>query len=135
MTTYKFKMGGGSDATVLFEEVDETRFAAKVEEELAKIPCGLPTSFNFGPVVEMPDGRLLADLQLRRWLASRKGPTFEPCPKCRERDGLTAAQSARIGYIQCVACGHMGPQLMAKPSTPDSEFFTAVVRAWNNVPR
>ncbi|WP_152524475.1 MULTISPECIES: hypothetical protein [Ralstonia] len=135
MSTYKFKMGRGPDAEVVFEDADASTFAAKVKEELAKIPPGLPTSFNFGPVVEMPDGQLLADLALRRWLANFDTLTCAPCPKCREREKLATVRSMSVGYVQCDACGFMGPQLMAGPTLPERQFFADVVRAWNHVPR
>jgi Zn ribbon nucleic-acid-binding protein len=62
-------------------------------------------------------------------------PACAPCPKCRERERITSVKAASVGYMQCDACGYMGPELMAKPGTPEHLFVAAVVRAWNNEPR
>lgn len=70
--TYKFKMGRGADAPVIFEDTDEARFAGRVASELANVPAGLPMSMNSGPVVELPDGSTFAGLSLQRWLATNR---------------------------------------------------------------
>ncbi|AJY03053.1 hypothetical protein AK36_6148 (plasmid) [Burkholderia vietnamiensis LMG 10929] len=69
MNTYKFKIGRGANAQVIFEDGDKVNFIAKVAGELARIPPGLPMSMNSGPVVELPNGNEVSGLlQLRRWI-------------------------------------------------------------------
>jgi len=72
METYKFKMGRGPNAEILYEDPDVAAFAAWVRQKLSHVPSGFPESHNFGPVVETPQGdEVSGRLPLQRWLLNR----------------------------------------------------------------
>jgi len=68
METYKFKMGRGPNAEVLYEHSDGAAFVAWVRKKVSEVPSGLSVSNNFGPVVETPEGEEISGLRLQRWL-------------------------------------------------------------------
>ncbi|PCE34222.1 Lar family restriction alleviation protein [Burkholderia ubonensis] len=65
-------------------------------------------------------------------------PTLAPCPKCNEREQISAALHPGTSYVQCDVCRHIGPELMPKRDMTRQqrqELLAAVIRAWNSLPR